>query len=103
MSFFNPISNGEFERKLTAARETEGAVIVDVRAPVEVAEGYIPGAVNIPLNQIPTLDKPKDTPLFLYCRSGARSERAAKALGKLGYTNVTNLGGILDYSGPLQK
>ena len=98
MSFFNPISNGEFERKLTAARETEGAVIVDVRAPVEVAEGYIPGAVNIPLNQIPTLDKPKDTP-----RSGARSERAAKALGKLGYTNVTNLGGILDYSGPLQK
>ena len=55
------------------------------------------------MNQVPKLDVPKDTPLFLYCRSGARSSRGCKALEKLGYTNVTNLGGILDHKGPVEK
>jgi len=103
MSFFNPISDESFDEKLAKARQTPDAMIVDVRAAAEVAEGRVPGSVNIPLNQIPALKKPLDTPLFLYCRSGARSSRGCKALEKLGYTNVTNLGGILDYKGPLEK
>ena len=84
MSFFEPISGADFDDKLKAARET-------------------PGAVNVPLNQIPAMDRPKDAPLFLYCQSGARSQRGCKALDKLGFTRVTNLGGILDYKGPIEK
>lgn len=103
MSFFEPISGSDFGEKLEKARGTQGAMIIDVRGDAEYAEGHLPGAVNIPLNQIPTLDAAKDTPLFLYCRSGARSMRGCQALEqKLGFTNVTNLGGILDYKGPLE-
>lgn len=102
MSFFEPISGADFGQKLEQARAVEGARIIDVRSTVEYAEGHIPGAVNIPLNQIPTLDAPKDAPLYLYCRSGARSARGCKALEKLGFTNVCNLGGILDYKGPVE-
>ena len=102
MSFFEPISGADFGHKLDLARAVEGARIIDVRSAVEYAEGHIPGAVNIPLNQIPLLDAPKDAPLFLYCRSGARSARGCKALEKLGFTNVSNLGGILDYKGPVE-
>ena len=103
MSFFEPISGGDVDEKLERARAAEGAMIVDVRAEAEFADGHVPGGVNIPLNQVPKLDVPKDTPLFLYCRSGARSSRGCKALEKLGYTNVTNLGGILDHKGPVEK
>lgn len=103
MSFFEPISGADFGEKLEKARATAGAVIVDVRSEVEFSEGYVPGARNIPLNQVPAMDMPRETPLFLYCRSGARSSRGCKALEKLGYTDVTNLGGILDYKGPLEK
>ena len=103
MSFFEPISGPDFDEKLEAARGTPGAVILDVRSAVEYAGGHVPGAVNVPLNQVPTLDMPKDTPLFLYCQSGARSQRGCKALDKLGFTRASNLGGILDYKGPIEK
>lgn len=103
MSFFEPISGPDFDEKLGRARATRGAMIVDVRSEAEYAGGRIPGAVNIPLNRVPALDAPKDTPLFLYCRSGARSARACRALEKLGYTDVTNLGGILDHRGPVEQ
>ena len=102
MSFFEPISGADFGHKLDLARAVEGARIIDVRSAVEYAEGHIPGAVNIALNQIPLLDAPKDAPIYLYCRSGARSARGCKALEKLGFTNVSNLGGILDYKGPVE-
>ena len=102
MSFFEPISGADFDQKLEQARSVAGARIIDVRSAVEFAEGHIPGATNIPLNQIPALDAPKDVPIYLYCRSGARSARGCKALGKLGFTNVHNLGGILDYKGPVE-
>ena len=102
MSFFEPISGADFDKKLEAARATAGARIIDVRSAVEYAEGHIPGAVNIPLNQIPLLNAPKDASIYLYCRSGARSARGCKALEKLGFTNVSNLGGILDYKGPVE-
>ena len=86
-------------------KATEGAILLDVRTPGEYADGHIPGAVNVPLN---TMNKetanmfPQDTPLFLYCQSGARSSRAAKMMKLLGYTNVTNIGGIMNYNGPIE-
>lgn len=100
MSIFETGSQS-FDALLAKARATEGARIIDVRSEVEYKDGHVPGAVNVPLNQIPTLDAPKDAPLFLYCLSGARSGRACAALeDKLGFTNVNNIGGIQDYTGP---
>ncbi len=75
-----------------------GAVVVDVRTPEEFAQGHVPGAVNLPLEAVAqwadTL--PKDRPVYLYCRSGNRSQKAAEYLKNKGYTNLYNVeGGVL--------
>ena len=64
-------------------RATPGARLVDVRTPGEYAGGHIPGAVNVPLQQIGAIASEvpdKGTPLFVYCMSGARSQQAVGAL-----------------------
>ena len=90
------------EEGLAEAEKTEDAVLLDVRTPEEYAEGHLPGSVNLPLDRIETIAIAPSRPLFVYCRSGARSARGCKALEKLGFTNVSNLGGILDYKGPVE-
>lgn len=73
--------------------------LVDVRTPEEYESGYIPTAENIPLDVIgaqpPTEEK--DGLIVLYCRSGNRSSQAQAILRELGYTNVHNFGGIIDW------
>ncbi len=75
--------------------------IVDVRTPEEYAEGHIPGAINIPNENIgdtrPEELPELDTPIVIYCRSGRRSEEAANKLLAMGYTFVFDLGGIQDW------
>lgn len=76
---------------------TEGTFLVDVRTPVEFAEGNVYGSVNIPLDQIQQkLDqfKGKDN-VIVYCRSGGRSAQAKSILEQNGIANVTN-GGSMD-------
>lgn len=73
-----------------------GATLVDVRTPEEFASGHIEGAINVPLQ---TLDRrlsdiPRDRPVVVYCRSGARSSTAAGVLRSAGYATVFNLGSI---------
>jgi rhodanese-related sulfurtransferase len=69
--------------------------LIDVRQPDEVAAGGLPGAVNIPLDELPSrideLDPQRRT--VMLCRSGARSARAADYLVDAGFTNVVNLDG----------
>lgn len=74
-------------------------VLVDVRTPQEFASGHIAGAVNIPLQELPRqLDSlPKDQPVVLYCRSGARSSTAAQMLARAGFTEIYDLGGIISW------
>ncbi len=79
-----------------------GAILLDVRTEDEYKEGHIPGSVNLPLQvfiKISEVVPDKDTPLYVYCRSGARSKKAATAFSKLGYSKVKDLGGIINYSG----
>ena len=75
--------------------------LVDVREPSEFNAGYIEGAQLIPLGTIETdfevTIPDKDAKIFVYCRSGNRSAQAAKKLVDLGYTNVFDIGGILDW------
>ena len=83
--------------------EEEGYIILDVRTAAEFDEKHIPGAINIPNEAIGTDAIPelpdKDQLILVYCRSGNRSKQASEKLVKLGYTNVVEFGGIIDWSG----
>ena len=80
-------------------------IILDVRRPDEFAAGHIPNAINVPNESIGTDDIPelpdKDQLIMVYCRSGRRSKEASEKLVKLGYTNIVEFGGILDWKGEI--
>ena len=83
----------------------DGHVIVDVRRPDEYTEGHIPGAINIPNEQINT-DPPEELNdyeqiILVYCRSGNRSKEASQKLAAMGYKNVYEFGGINDWKGEI--
>ena len=79
----------------------EGYVILDVRTQEEYDEGHIPGAILIPNTEIEARAEEeitdKDQLILVYCRSGRRSKLAADALMELGYTNIKEFGGIIDW------
>ena len=85
----------------------DGHVILDVRRQDEFDAGHIPGAILIPNESIGT-DKPAELPdpdqiILVYCRSGNRSAQAAQKLADLGYTNVFDFGGIMTWTGDIEK
>ena len=82
-------------------RNTPGDILLDVRTPEEYRDGHLPGAKNLPLDRLDTIAEPAGSPLFVYCRSGARSAQAKARLARAGYS-VTDLGGLLGYRGPLE-
>ena len=81
--------------------ESDGYVILDVRTQEEYDEAHIDGAILIPDYEIAakaeSILKDKNQLILVYCRSGRRSKNAAEALVKLGYTNVKEFGGIIDW------
>ena len=78
----------------------EGYIILDVREQDEYDAGHISGAILIPYTQIEAkaneMLPDKDQLILVYCRSGRRSKLAAEILVELGYTNITEFGGIID-------
>ena len=82
-------------------------IILDVRRADEFAEGHIPGAINVANEDIGAI-QPSELPdlnqiIFVYCRSGRRSKEASAKLAALGYTNIYEFGGILDWDGEIEK
>ena len=79
----------------------EGYIILDVREQDEYDAGHIPGAILIPYTQIEEMAgemlPDQDQLILVYCRSGRRSKIAAEALVELGYTNIREFGGIIDW------
>ena len=79
----------------------EGYIILDTRAQEEYDEGHIPGAIVIPHDEIKGkaggMLPDKNQLILVYCRSGRRSKIAAEALVELGYTNIKEFGGIIDW------
>lgn len=78
----------------------DGASLIDVRTPAEFAEGHVPGAVNVPLQELSASHEgvakhDKSKPLYVVCRSGGRSSRASDQLAKEGFTTVNITGGTL--------
>ena len=83
----------------------DDAIIIDVRSLEEFNSGHISGAILLPLprlaEEIIYLVPDLERPVILYCRSGNRSGQALDILTNMGYTNVYNLGGILDWTGEI--
>lgn len=80
-----------------------GAKIVDVRTYDEFIEEAYPNAINIPVDEVPArLNEfgQMDTPIIVYCASGARSAYAARILKSIGYKDVINAGGLDDMPWP---
>ena len=81
--------------------DTKECIILDVRTPEEFAEGHIPGAILIPDYEIAekasAILTDKDALILVYCRSGRRSKNAANQLVDMGYTNIKEFGGIIDW------
>ena len=88
-------------------KENKDYIILDVRTIEEYNEGHIPNAICIPnetigeetVNELPN----KEQLILIYCRSGNRSKQAAAKLEKLGYTNLIEFGGIIDWKGAIVK
>ena len=91
------------EEAVTMMQEESGYIILDVRRADEFAGGHIPGAINVANEDIGTAEIPelpdKDQLIMVYCRSGRRSKEASEKLASLGYTNIVEFGGILDWTG----
>ena len=105
MSIFDYFKQPNIHKGLKEYAEKENAVLLDVRTPQEYREGHIPGSQNVPLQQLDKVEEVtenKDTVLYVYCRSGARSRQAVSLLNHMGYTNVHNIGGIAAYSGKVE-
>ena len=85
----------------------EGYIILDVRTQEEYDQGHISGAIVISYEEIEEKAEDvlmdKDQLILVYCRSGRRSKLAAEALAELGYTNIKEFGGIIDWPYEVEK
>jgi rhodanese-related sulfurtransferase len=83
------------QEALSQQQAGEGQVFLDVRTPEEFASGRVPGAVNIPVKQLPSrlAELDKNDRLVVYCERGPRSAVAVDTLVEAGYTNVSHLMG----------
>lgn len=106
MEFFDFLRAPDINQGVEEQRNTKDSVLIDVREKSEYQSGHIPGSKNVPLS---TLEKSvnvapsSETPLFVYCLSGARSRPATGMLKSMGYTDVKNIGGISAWHGEVER
>ena len=106
MGFFDFLRGSDINQEVKKFQEMSDAVLLDVRTPQEYQSGHIPGSVNAPLQTLGSKDMlpaDRDTRLFLYCHSGARSSQAVRLLARMGYANAKNIGGIAAYTGKVER
>ena len=91
------------EEAIAMMEESTDYILLDVRTHEEFTELHIPGAICVPNEEIGTDEIPelpnKEQLILVYCRSGNRSKQASEKLAKLGYSNVYEFGGIIDWPG----
>ena len=105
MGFFDFFKQPDINQGVKEYTATPGAVLLDVRTSEEYRGGHIPGSKNVPLqaiDKVASVAEYKDTALYVYCQSGARSRQATSMLQGMGYTNVNNIGGIAAYAGNVE-
>lgn len=95
------------EEAVTMMAQESDYIILDVRRADEFASGHIPGAINVANESIGTAEIPelpdKNQLILVYCRSGNRSKQASQKLADLGYANIVEFGGIIDWPGDIEK
>lgn len=103
----NQIQYVSMDEITTIMQENTNYIILDARTIEEYNEGHIPNAICIPnetIDETVTTKLPnKDQLILIYCRSGNRSKQAALKLQQLGYTNLVEFGGIIDWDGPIDQ
>ena len=101
---YKSISMSEAEEMM---KNEKDYIILDVRTAEEYKEGHIPNAINVAnetIGEDEIAELPdKDQLIMVYCRSGRRSKQAASKLVKLGYSNIVEIGGIIDWKGDIEK
>ena len=105
MGFFDLFRQPDINQGVEEYRAVPRAILLDVRTPEEYGGGHVPGSRNLPLQQIEkitSIAEKKETPLFVYCQSGARSRQAVSLLQRMGYENVNNIGGMSAYRGKVE-
>ncbi|MBY9082331.1 rhodanese-like domain-containing protein [Paenibacillus sp. HN-1] len=98
MSEIPQISAEDLRQRIQAG---EDLILIDVREDEEVALGMIPGALHIPMGEIPyrTSDIPEENEVIFICRSGSRSQRVCQYLETQGHKGVVNLsGGMIEWN-----
>lgn len=107
-----PAVSGEFrqidmEEAISIMAAEDNYILLDVRTEAEYDAGHIPGAICIPNETIektpPEALPDKDQLILVYCRSGNRSKQAARKLADMGYTNIAEFGGIIDWPGEIER
>lgn len=103
-TMYEQISPEDAKRIMDSGEE---CIILDVREQNEYDEGHIKDAILIPYTEIEdkaeTVLLNKNKQILVYCRSGRRSKIAAESLARLGYTNVKEFGGIIDWRYEIEK
>ncbi|MDO5037729.1 MAG: rhodanese-like domain-containing protein [Tissierellia bacterium] len=106
MGIFDFLRGPNIEEGLKQFKESDKGLLIDVRDKASYKAGHIPGAKNLPLDQLSKLDKlttSKDQPLFFYCTAGNMSRMATAQAQSMGYTQAHNIGGITSYKGPIER
>ncbi len=106
MGLFDFLRVPNIDQGIQEYKGVSKAVLLDVRTPQEYREGHVPTSKNVPLQSLAQVEKvvsDKNRPLFVYCYSGSRSSQAVRMLGKMGYSNVKNIGGIASYTGKVER
>jgi len=97
---------GRIDGATAKALAAGGAKVVDVRTPEEFTSGHVPGAINIPYDEIARRASeigPPSTTVVLYCRSGRRSGIAVEALQKAGYEKLYDFQSVTAWPGELAR
>lgn len=106
MLLFDMFKQPDINQGVNEYKNIPGAILLDVRTPQEYQEGHIPGSKNVPLqllDKVTAVAGNSKVPLYVYCRSGSRSRQAVGMLQRMGYSNVKNIGGIISYSGKVER
>ena len=106
MSLLNMFKRTDINAGVDEFRNTQGAVLLDVRTKEEYNDGHIEGSINIPLQNIYSVQTAitvLDKPVFVHCLSGGRSAQATSILKSMGYKNVENIGGISSFRGEIVR
>ena len=104
----NTFKSVSMEEGLKLMASDKDFVLLDVRTPEEFSSGHIPSALQLTNETFTKQDaekllKDKAQTIYVYCRSGRRSKQSSQKLIDFGYTNVIEIGGILDYKGTVEK